>query len=109
MIFASSFFKCVAYYPEESQVLTSGTDRKVTTGDMYSYRISFLCCVQVGYWEVYDGTLIRELEASQSDSINSLDITRDGKFFVIGGSDKLVKVYIIFHCVTDDSNVWIGL
>ncbi|KAJ3057178.1 Cilia- and flagella-associated protein 52 [Rhizophlyctis rosea] len=75
VLFAPSFFKAVSYYPDESQLLTSGTDRKV------------------GYWEAYDGSLIRELEASQSDTINALDITKDGKYFVIGGSDKLVKVY----------------
>ncbi|KAI9104138.1 quinon protein alcohol dehydrogenase-like superfamily [Phlyctochytrium arcticum] len=75
VLFAPSFFKCVCYYPDESQVLTSGTDRKVA------------------YWETYDGSLIRELDASQSDTINGLDISADGQFFVIGGSDKLVKVY----------------
>jgi len=46
----------------------------------------------VAYWESFDGSLIREIEASQSDAINGLDITADGKFFVCGGSDKLVKV-----------------
>ncbi|KAI8827083.1 WD40-repeat-containing domain protein [Fimicolochytrium jonesii] len=76
ILFAPSFFKAVSYYPDESQLLTSGTDRKV------------------GYWEAFDGSLIRELEASQSDTINGLDITADGKYFVIGGSDKLVKVYL---------------
>ncbi|KAJ3331476.1 Cilia- and flagella-associated protein 52 [Blyttiomyces sp. JEL0837] len=75
VLFAPSFFKAVSYYPDESQLLTSGTDRKVA------------------YWEAFDGSLIRELEASQSDSINGLDITSNGKHFVIGGSDKLVKVY----------------
>ncbi|KAJ3417382.1 Cilia- and flagella-associated protein 52 [Chytridiales sp. JEL 0842] len=75
VLFAPSFFKAVNYYPDESQLLTSGTDRKV------------------GYWEAFDGSLIRELEASQSDTINGLDITSNGKYFVIGGSDKLVKVY----------------
>ncbi|KAJ3019711.1 Cilia- and flagella-associated protein 52 [Thoreauomyces humboldtii] len=76
VLFAPSFFKAVCYYPDESQLLTSGTDRKV------------------GYWEAYDGSLIRELEASQSDAINGLDITADGRHFVIGGSDKLVKIYL---------------
>ncbi|KAI8850812.1 quinon protein alcohol dehydrogenase-like superfamily [Chytridium lagenaria] len=61
--------------PRWSQLLTSGTDRKVA------------------YWEAFDGSLIRELEASQSDTINGLDITTNGKYFVIGGSDKLVKIY----------------
>ncbi|KAL3895076.1 MAG: hypothetical protein SGCHY_004911 [Lobulomycetales sp.] len=78
VLFAPSFFKAVAYFPDESQLLTSGTDRKVA------------------YWEAFDGSLIRELDASQSDSINGLDITSDGQFFVIGGSDKLVKVWDAF-------------
>ncbi len=64
----------MSYYPDESQLLTCGTDRKVA------------------YWEAFDGTLIRELEASQSDTINGLDISPDGEHFAIGGSDKLVKV-----------------
>ncbi|KAJ3226356.1 Cilia- and flagella-associated protein 52 [Clydaea vesicula] len=75
VLFAPSFFKAVTYFPDESQLLTSGTDRKVA------------------YWEAFDGSLIRELDASQSDTINGLEITNDGKYFVIGGSDKLVKVY----------------
>jgi WD40 repeat protein len=74
VLFAPSFFNAVSYYPDESQLLTCGTDRKV------------------GYWEAFDGTLIRELEATQSDTINGLDISPDGSNFVIGGSDKLVKV-----------------
>lgn len=75
VLFAPSFFKAVCYYPDESQLLTSGTDRKVA------------------YWEAFDGSLIREIEGSQSDSINGLDISANGKYFVIGGSDKHVKVY----------------
>ncbi|KAJ3374676.1 Cilia- and flagella-associated protein 52 [Allomyces arbusculus] len=75
VLFAPSFFKAVCYYPEENQLLTSGTDRKVA------------------YWEAYDGSLIREIEASQSDAINGLDITQDGMHFVLGGSDKIVKLY----------------
>ena len=79
VLFAPSFFKAVKYYPDESQLLTSGTDRKVA------------------YWEAFDGSLIREIEASQTDAINSLDITKDGAFFVIGGSDRLVKVYSLLR------------
>ncbi|KAJ1509697.1 Cilia- and flagella-associated protein 52 [Coelomomyces lativittatus] len=75
VLFAASFFKAVCYYPDESQLLTSGTDRKVA------------------YWEAYDGSLIREIEASHSDAINTLDISSDGSYFVIGGSDKILKVY----------------
>ncbi len=56
------------------QLLTAGTDRKI------------------GYWEMFDGSLIRELEASRSGSINGMDLTSDGKVFVTGGDDKIVKV-----------------
>jgi hypothetical protein len=29
---ASNFFQAVNYHPDESQILTTGTDRKVTNG-----------------------------------------------------------------------------
>jgi WD40 repeat protein len=75
VLFAPSFFQAICYYPDESQLITSGTDRKVA------------------YWEAFDGSLIREIDASQSDTINGLDITADGAYFVIGGGDKIIKVY----------------
>ncbi|XP_038597985.1 cilia- and flagella-associated protein 52 isoform X1 [Tachyglossus aculeatus] len=75
MILANTLFQCVCYHPEEVQILTSGTDRKI------------------GYWEVYDGSLIRELDGSLSGSINGMDIAPDGTYFVSGGDDQLVKVW----------------
>ncbi|XP_065549457.1 cilia- and flagella-associated protein 52 isoform X2 [Lathamus discolor] len=75
MFLANTLFKCVCYHPEEYQVITSGTDRKI------------------GYWEVFDGSVIREVEGSASGSINGMDITSDGAFFVTGGDDHLVKLW----------------
>ncbi|XP_031455049.1 cilia- and flagella-associated protein 52 [Phasianus colchicus] len=75
MILANTLFKCVCYHPEEYQLITSGTDRKI------------------GYWEVYDGSAIRDLEGSLSGSINGMDITSDGAYFVTGGDDHLVKMW----------------
>ncbi|XP_053355155.1 cilia- and flagella-associated protein 52 [Clarias gariepinus] len=75
MILANTLFKSVCYHPDEYQILTSGTDRKI------------------GYWEVYDGAAVRELEASQSGAINGMDISADGEHFITGGDDKLVKVW----------------
>ncbi|XP_062304355.1 cilia- and flagella-associated protein 52 [Osmerus eperlanus] len=75
MVLANTLFRCVCYHPEEYQVITSGTDRKI------------------GYWEVYDGSAIRELEGSLSGAINGMHITQDGSHFVTGGDDKLVKVW----------------
>ena len=65
----------VCYHPSEAQLITCGTDRKL------------------GYWEISDGSLIRELEAARDGALNALDITADGKYIVTGGDDKLIKVY----------------
>ncbi|XP_072497161.1 cilia- and flagella-associated protein 52 isoform X1 [Notamacropus eugenii] len=75
MILANTLFQCVCYHPEEFQIITSGTDRKI------------------GYWEVFDGTVIRELEGSLSGAINGMDISSEGVHFVTGGNDHLVKVW----------------
>uniref|UniRef100_A0A8C4GF86 Cilia- and flagella-associated protein 52 n=1 Tax=Dicentrarchus labrax TaxID=13489 RepID=A0A8C4GF86_DICLA len=75
MVIANTLFRTLCYHPEEYQIITSGTDRKVS------------------YWDVYDGCAIRELEGSQSGAINGLHISQDGKHFVTGGDDKLVKVW----------------
>ncbi|XP_029456180.1 cilia- and flagella-associated protein 52 [Rhinatrema bivittatum] len=75
MILANTLFRCVCYHPEEFQIITSGTDRKI------------------GYWEVFDASPIRELEGSLSGALNGMDISPEGVHFVTGGDDKLVKVW----------------
>ncbi|XP_032899901.1 cilia- and flagella-associated protein 52 [Amblyraja radiata] len=75
MFLANTLFKVVCYHPDEYQIITSGKDRKI------------------GYWEVFDGSLIRELEGSLSGSVNGMDITACGDFFVTGGDDKLIKFW----------------
>ncbi|KAG9343876.1 hypothetical protein JZ751_013262 [Albula glossodonta] len=75
MVLANTMFKCVCYHPDGYQIITSGSDRKI------------------GFWEVYDGTAVRELEGSLSGSINAMDISQDGAHFITGGDEKLVKVW----------------
>ncbi|XP_018423807.1 PREDICTED: cilia- and flagella-associated protein 52 [Nanorana parkeri] len=75
MILSNTLFRCLCYHPEEFQLITSGTDRKI------------------GYWEVFDGSAIRDLEGSMSGAINGMDISDSGSHFVTGGDDKLVKVW----------------
>ncbi|XP_077314728.1 cilia- and flagella-associated protein 52 [Lithobates pipiens] len=75
MILSNTLFRCVCYHPEEFQIITSGSDRKI------------------GYWEVFDGSPIRGLEGSMSGAINGMDISDSGSHFVTGGDDKLVKVW----------------
>ena len=74
VLFANTLFKAVCYHPDEIQIITGGTDRKI------------------GYWELYDGSQIRELDGSQSGSINGMDI--HGERFVTGSSDKLIKLWL---------------
>lgn len=73
VIFANTMFRSVCYHQDECQIITGGTDRKI------------------GYWETYDGSQIRELEGSQTDSINGMDI--QDSYFVTGGGDKLIKLW----------------
>eukprot|EP00743_Colponemidia_sp_Colp-15_P000630 GILK01000703.1.p1 GENE.GILK01000703.1~~GILK01000703.1.p1 ORF type:complete len:651 (-),score=98.22 GILK01000703.1:131-1999(-) len=74
-LFESTMFKKVLYHPDESQLLTTGSDRKIT------------------YWDTFDGQAIRMLDGSEGGEINTLDITRDGDHFVSGGEDRLVKLW----------------
>jgi len=81
-LFSNTFFKSVIYHPDESQLVTVGTDRKVT------------------YWDAYDGQTIRIVDGSDSHEVNALAVDRDGAALVSGGSDKLVRVwgYDEGHC-----------
>merc|ERR1719482_560107 len=74
-LFAANFFKSVAYHPDESQLLTCGTDRKIT------------------YWDVLNMNAIRIIDGSDSADVNSLHVNHDGKFFVSGGADKKVNLW----------------
>lgn len=74
-LFASTQFKAILYHPDQSQLLSAGTDRKIT------------------YWDVVDANPIRIIDGSASEPINTLAISADGNLFVSGGGDKLVKVW----------------
>ncbi|VEN44166.1 unnamed protein product [Callosobruchus maculatus] len=75
ILFAKTLFMCVKYYPTAVQIITGGSDRKIA------------------YWEVLDGSLVRELEGSNSGTINCLDISHDGDRILSGGNDQLVKLW----------------
>ncbi|MCO5597565.1 hypothetical protein L7F22_051643 [Adiantum nelumboides] len=80
--FGSTFFKAVLYHPDESQLLTTGTDRKIT------------------YWDAFDCSPIRVVDGSLSAEMYSIDISPDGMAFVSGGADREVKLwnYDEGHC-----------
>lgn len=75
-LFASTMFAAVVYHPDESQLLTTGSDRKLT------------------YWDAYDTNAIRIMDGSLEAEINTLDIEpSNGEVFVSGGNDKMVKLW----------------
>ena len=74
-MFQSTMFKGVVYHPDESQLLTTGSDRKIT------------------YWDCFDAEAIRMLDGSSEGEINALAITNAGEHFVSGGEDKVVKIW----------------
>jgi WD40 repeat protein len=74
-LFESTLFKSIAYHPDESQLLTTGSDRKV------------------GYWDTFDGQAIRMLEASDDGELTTLSISKSGSHFVSGGEERLVKLW----------------
>jgi len=74
-LFESTMFKSIVYHPDESQLLTTGSDRKIT------------------YWDCFDGQAIRVLEGSEEGELCSLAISRSGSHIVSGGEDRLLKLW----------------
>jgi len=74
-LFEKTLFKQVLYHPDGSQLLTTGSNRKIT------------------YWDTFDGTTIRMVDGSEDGEINTLDITSEGQHFVSGGEDRLVRIW----------------
>lgn len=74
-LFESTMFKQILYHPDESQIITTGSNRKIT------------------YWDCFDGQAIRMLDGSDSGEINTLAITEAGNHFISGGQDKRVKIW----------------
>lgn len=74
-LFAATQFKDVVGLPDGSQVLTCGTDRKLT------------------YWDANDSNPIRITDGSETSTINCLAISSDGDKFVSAGEEKIVQVW----------------
>ena len=72
--FEPNVFESVLYHPDESQMLTCGSNHKIT------------------YWDATDGQAIRVIEGAD-DSLTSLDVESTGEFFVSAAADKLLKIW----------------
>lgn len=92
-LFESTMFKQVLYHPDESQLITTGSDRKIT------------------YWDTFDGQAIRMLDGSEEGEVNALAINREGNHFASGGEDQIVKVWsydegiVLFEGIGHSSNI----
>lgn len=74
IMYAQTYFKSVSYLNDESQILTTGSDKRIT------------------YWDAVECTAIRELDVAEPGEIHALDIAPDGETFVTGGHAKDVNV-----------------
>merc|ERR1712060_794396 len=74
-LFESTMFKSIVYHPDESQLLTTGSDRKIA------------------YWDTFDGQAIRVLEGSEEGELTTLSISKSGSHYVSGGEDRLLKLW----------------
>ncbi|KAK0095663.1 hypothetical protein PV326_007707 [Microctonus aethiopoides] len=75
IIIGNTMYMSVQFTPNNVQILTCGSDRKIA------------------YWETLDGSLVREVEGTSVGSVNCIDISADGCYFVTGGNDCLVKFW----------------
>jgi len=74
-LFESTQFKTICFHPDESQIITSGTDRKIT------------------YWDTFDGQAIRVLDGSATAELATLDVAKSGSHFITGSGDNTVKLW----------------
>ena len=73
-LFEPTVFRAVLYHPDESQILTCGTNHKIS------------------YWDAYDGSAIRVIDGGEAE-MTTLDVEPEGTFFVSGSADKTVKAW----------------
>ena len=74
-MFESTMFKQLVFYPDDSQIITCGSDKKIT------------------YWDTIDAEEIRMMDGSLEGEINSLSITNSGETFVSAGEDRQIKIW----------------
>lgn len=72
--FEPNIFTGVLYHPDESQMLTCGSNHKIT------------------YWDATDGQAIRVIDGGD-DILTGLDIEPNGEFFISASQDRLLKIW----------------
>ncbi|OBS67525.1 hypothetical protein A6R68_03933, partial [Neotoma lepida] len=90
-----SSVSCIRVKKNSEECVTASTDGTCIIWDLVRLRRNQMILANtlfqcIAYWEVFDGSVIRELEGSLSGSINGMDITQEGAHFVTGKSQSLV-------------------
>ena len=75
IMYQQTYFKSVAFLNDESQMVTTGSDKKVT------------------YWDALECNAIRELDCAEQGEIYALDLAPNGDMFVTGGQAKDVNIW----------------
>lgn len=74
--FGSTYFKALAAHPDENQIVTTGTDRRIT------------------WWDPDDASVIRVIESPAEAELAALDIsTPDGASVVVAGADRVLRIF----------------
>lgn len=73
-LFEPTLFNSVLYHPDASQILTCGSNTKIS------------------YWEASSGDAIRVVNGGDGE-MTALAISKNGKYFVSGSADKSVKLW----------------
>ena len=74
--FGSTYFKAIAIHPDELQIVTTGTDRKIT------------------WWDPTDASILRVVDDPSDAELAAATIAHpDGALLAVAGSDRTIKVF----------------
>lgn len=74
IMYANTQLTCARFIPSGVQILATGNDRHIS------------------YWEVYDASLVRDVEGSTKGAVNCLSLNSTGDLFATAGNDQTVRV-----------------
>lgn len=75
VLYANTQFTNAMFDPSGVQVIATGTNRRIS------------------YWEVFDASLVRDIEGSSNGAVNSLSINSTGEVFATAGNDQIIKLW----------------
>lgn len=73
-------FRGLVLTPDNSQILTTGSNKKIT------------------YWDLIDEQDLRSVDGALDGGLTTLDIFESGEHFVSAGEDKEVKIWTYDEC-----------